>query len=84
MIIDGYDHPIELKAALTISAEGIHVDFTGTSPVSSFGINVPMLYTTAYTCFGVKCRTLSYAVRGLRSLITMPISPLAHGTARST
>jgi len=55
VIIDGYDHPIELKAALTISKGGIHVDFTGSSPVSSFGINVPMLYTTAYTAFGVKC-----------------------------
>ncbi len=53
--IDGYDHPIELTAALSVSASGIHVDFTGTSPVSSFGINVPMLYTTAYTSFGVKC-----------------------------
>jgi N-methylhydantoinase B len=55
VVIDGYDHPIELKAALTISAGGIHVDFDGTSPVSSYGINVPMLYTTAYTSFGVKC-----------------------------
>jgi len=53
--IDGYDHPVELKAALTISESGIHVDYMGTSPVSSFGINVPMLYTTAYTAFGVKC-----------------------------
>jgi N-methylhydantoinase B len=55
VVIDGYDHPIELKAALTISEGGIHVDFTGSSPVSGFGINVPMLYTTAYTSFGVKC-----------------------------
>ncbi len=53
--IDGYDHPIEIKATLTISEKGIHVDFAGTSPVSGFGINVPMLYTTAYTAFGVKC-----------------------------
>jgi len=53
--IDGYDYAIELKAALTISASGIHVDFDGSSPVSSYGINVPLLYTTAYTAFGVKC-----------------------------
>ena len=53
--IDGYDHPIELRAALTISQGRVHVDFSGTSPVSSFGINVPLLYTTAYTVFGVKC-----------------------------
>ena len=53
--IDGYDHPVELKAALTISEGRVHVDYTGTSAVSSFGINVPLLYTTAYTVFGVKC-----------------------------
>jgi N-methylhydantoinase B len=53
--IDGYDRPIDLAAALSVSPEGIHVDFGGTSPVSGFGINVPLLYTTAYTAFGVKC-----------------------------
>src|SRR5262249_9532107 len=34
---------------------GIDVDFTGTSGVSGFGINVPHCYTEAYTSFGVKC-----------------------------
>jgi N-methylhydantoinase B len=53
--IDGYDRPIDLAAALSVSPEGIQVDFGGTSPVSGFGINVPLLYTTAYTAFGVKC-----------------------------
>ncbi len=53
--IDGYDHPIELKAVLTIADGRIDVDFAGTSPVSAFGINVPLSYTIAYTSFGVKC-----------------------------
>nr|MDJ0950209.1 hydantoinase B/oxoprolinase family protein [Alphaproteobacteria bacterium] len=30
-------------------------DFTGTSPVSSHGINVPLTYTQAYASFGVRC-----------------------------
>ena len=32
MTIDGYDKPLVFKAALTISDDGIHVDFDGTSP----------------------------------------------------
>lgn len=74
VIIDGYDHPIELKAALTISAEGIHVDFAGTSQVSSFGINVPMLYTTAYTSFGVKCLVAPAIPNNAGSLAPITVS----------
>ncbi len=55
MTIDGYDHDLELVAALTISESGIHVDFTGTSPMSAYGINVVLPYCEAYTSFGVKC-----------------------------
>jgi N-methylhydantoinase B len=40
---------------LTISDDGIHVDFDGTSPASSHGINVVYNYCLAYTAFGVKC-----------------------------
>jgi N-methylhydantoinase B len=72
--VDGYDHPIELKAALTISGRGIHVDFTGTSPVSSFGINVPMLYTTAYTSFGVKCLVAPAIPNNAGSLAPITVS----------
>src|SRR5262249_35924101 len=32
MTMDGYDKPLVLNAALTISDDGIHVDFDGTSP----------------------------------------------------
>ena len=55
MTLDGYESPIELKAALTVSDKGIHVDYAGTSPASRFGINSPKCYTDAYTSFGVKC-----------------------------
>ncbi len=55
MTVDGYESPVELVAAMTISGSGIHVDYTGTSPVSSRGINVPGCYTEAYTAFGVRC-----------------------------
>ena len=55
LTMDGYDEPITLAAAMTVSGDGIHVDFTGTSPASNHGINVVLNYTTAYTSFGLKC-----------------------------
>jgi N-methylhydantoinase B len=55
LTMDGYDKPLTLNAALTISADGIHIDFAGTSPASSYGINVVLNYCLAYTAFGVKC-----------------------------
>jgi N-methylhydantoinase B len=55
LTMDGYDKPLLLNAALTISHDGIHVDFGGTSPASSHGINVVYNYGLAYTAFGVKC-----------------------------
>jgi N-methylhydantoinase B len=55
MTIDGKEAPITLTAAVTVSASGVAVDYTGTSPTSSYGINVPLAYTTAYTVFGLAC-----------------------------
>src|SRR5260370_6264867 len=53
--MDGYDRPLTLAAEMTIAADNIHLDYTGTSPASAFGINVVLNYTLAYTAFGVKC-----------------------------
>ncbi len=55
LTMDGYDKPLELNAALTISKDGIHVDFDGTTPASNYGINVVYNYCLAYTAYGVKC-----------------------------
>ena len=55
MRIDGYDREIDLVATLTIAGNELRVDFDGTSPVSNFGINVPITYTQAYASFGVRC-----------------------------
>jgi N-methylhydantoinase B len=55
MTIDGIDAPVDLVAALTIGGGKITVDYDGTSPQSAKGINVPMAYTTAYTCYGLSC-----------------------------
>jgi N-methylhydantoinase B len=55
MRVDGYDEPIDLACALTIGADGIDIDFDGTSPMTSRGINVPLTYTQAYASFGARC-----------------------------
>ena len=55
MTIDGVGEAIDLVATLKIYDDKIVVDYGGTSPKSSKGINVPMAYTTAYTCFGLSC-----------------------------
>ena len=55
MQLDGYDAPIELRARLTIAGERLVVDYAGTSPASSRGINSPKCYTDAYSVFGLKC-----------------------------
>jgi len=55
MRIDGYDEPVDLVCAVTISEDGLDVDFDGTSPVCAHGINVPLTYTQAYASFGVRC-----------------------------
>ena len=52
---DGYEAPVTLRAAMTIHADRIAVDFAGTSGLSGRGINVPPAYTRAYACFGIKC-----------------------------
>ena len=55
MRVDGYDEPLDLVASLTILEGQINVDFTGTSGLSKYGINCPLNYASAYTCFALKC-----------------------------
>jgi len=74
MTVDGYDAPVTLKAALTVRDTGIHVDFTGTSPQSRYGINVPLAYTTAYTVFGLGCVVASQIPNNAGSLGPLTVS----------
>lgn len=55
MTIDGFDAPISLRVKVTVEEDRILSDFDGTSPVSKFGINVPLVYTKAYCCYALKC-----------------------------
>lgn len=55
MDTDGYDQPVKLNVTLGIGNGEIVMDFTGSSPQSQYGINVPLVYSKAYGCYGLKC-----------------------------
>lgn len=55
MLTDGYDEPIRLAAEVSITDEGVNVDFSGTDGMSRWGINVPLIYTKAYASYALKC-----------------------------
>ena len=74
LTMDGYERPVTLVTRVTISKTGVDVDFTGTSPVSAFGINVPKSYTDAYTSFGVRCVIGSTIPNNAGSLAAVRVS----------
>ena len=53
MKVDGYNDSITLAVDLTVTDDGMHADFTGTSPLSTYGINVPIVYAQAYFTYGM-------------------------------
>ncbi len=55
MQVDGFEAPVRMQVRLSVDGEQIVADFDGTSGTSRFGVNVPMVYTRAYACYGLKC-----------------------------
>ncbi len=51
---DGFEEPVRIQVAVTIEGDEIHIDFAGTSPQSSRGINVVFNYTHGYASFAMK------------------------------
>jgi N-methylhydantoinase B len=74
LTMDGYDKPLTLAAAMTISDDGIHTDYAGTSPASAYGINVVLNYTLAYTAFGIKCLVAPEVPNNAGSLAPFTVS----------
>ena len=74
MTVDGYDEDVELVAALTVSTDGIHVDFDGSSAMSSYGINVVMSDCEAYASFGVRCIVAPAVPNNAGSLAPITVS----------
>ncbi len=50
---DGYDEPVRIKVTVTVEDEDLFIDFAGSSPQSSRGINVVLNYTHAYASFAI-------------------------------
>jgi N-methylhydantoinase B len=78
MSIDGYDDPVELCAEVIVDHAEIRVDFSGTSPASDRGINVPLAYTQAYASFGVRCIVGNEIPNNAGSLGTIKVSAPEH------
>jgi len=55
LTVDGYDKAVTMKVRLDVSEQQVFADFEGTSGLSGKGINVPLVYTTAYACYALKC-----------------------------
>jgi N-methylhydantoinase B len=51
---DGFEEPILIRCQVKIAGEEIYIDFTGSSPQSTRGINVVLNYTHAYASFAIK------------------------------
>jgi N-methylhydantoinase B len=55
LVTDGYDAPVKLAAKVSVRDDHVEVDFTGTDPMSRWGINCPIIYSKAYACYALKC-----------------------------
>jgi N-methylhydantoinase B len=55
VLSDGLEEPVRIGCAVDIAGDRLVVDYAGSSPQSSRGINVVKNYTDAYTTYAVKC-----------------------------
>jgi len=51
---DGFEKPIVVRCTVKVEGDEIFIDFTGSSPQSTYGINVVLNYTHAYASFAIK------------------------------
>jgi N-methylhydantoinase B len=51
---DGFEEPIVIRCTVRVEGEEIFIDFSGSSPQSTRGINVVLNYTHAYASFAIK------------------------------
>ena len=74
MDVDGYNQTITLAVELEVGGGRIGADFTGTSPVSSHGINVPLAYSRAYMTYGLLCALAPGTPNNAASLAPFTVS----------
>jgi N-methylhydantoinase B len=52
---DGWESPVRIRAAVTVGAGRVAVDYAGSSPQNRYGINEVYNHTFAYTVYPLKC-----------------------------
>ena len=70
---DGWDEKIRVQAKITVTPDGVTVDYSGSSPQVRFGVNETFHHAYAYTIYPFKC-LLSPAIPnndGFTRLFTM-------------
>ncbi len=82
MTIDGYSAPVDLRVRVTIETDRVLCDWAGTSGLDAKGINVPLVYTKAYSCYALKCAIAPDIPNNAASLapfeITAPENAIVH------
>ncbi len=53
--VDGFDRPLEIRARVEARDGDVAIDFTGSSPQSTLGINCTMVYTNVWATYTMKC-----------------------------
>lgn len=74
MQVDGYNETITLAVELTVTDDGMHADFSGTSPTSEYGINVPIVYAQAYFTYGMLVALAPELPNNFASLLPFTVS----------
>ncbi len=53
--VDGFEEPMHIRVRITARGGEVDIDFTGSSPQSTFGINCTMVYTHVWSAYTIKC-----------------------------
>lgn len=53
--VDGFEEPMHIRARVTARAGEVEIDFAGSSPQSSLGINCTLVYTHVWSAYAIKC-----------------------------
>src|SRR5690606_8641029 len=72
--VEALDEPVHLACRVDIAGDRLHVDFAGTGPQIRAGINVPLCYTRAMTCFAMKCLTVPSIPNNEGSVLPVELS----------
>jgi N-methylhydantoinase B/oxoprolinase/acetone carboxylase alpha subunit len=53
--VDGFEKPLEIHTRVKVRKGEVHVDFAGSSPQSTQGINCTLVYTAVWATYTIKC-----------------------------